>query len=480
MSATKKQDSNQNSQRSLMPLFLYKILKEKSSADNPLTQKQISQILSGSPYKIEIGENDRKALPRCIKTLSLAYPNLIVETAGKKGTPTSWYFDFSHDPMPSGNVFSNEEATMFVDMVSGLKIISRECSTALIHKFAASMDNKPVRFGYKSENNELYKFRDKIEEAIKKHREVTFTYRMEKKERLFTVIPVSIKYIDGNIFLDAFTSSGKPQKFDLSNIVMLAIGKKAASCDPNEEIELEDDTSKSLKSIGLDALFSNLTKIKYAIHNQQKLKFEYLGYTIKDNKLRLVTKSEETVYPLDTAFKGDKYYLIAVNVNEKFKPVFFRIDLMASLEYDSTLDFIERRRFDAKDTHEYVDAHPYMLSGFSQIGVRFKIDITALDRVIDAFGNNAIPCGEVKGWETAGKNARLLAAKYSELDFSEYLGLSHNGTYAEFRVETSEDEAFRFALENADVVEIEAPKHLRDRILEVSKKVKNRYSKKKD
>ena len=112
------------------------------------------------------------------------------------------------------------------------------------------------------------------------------------------------------------------------------------------------------------------------------------------------------------------------------------------------------------------------------MGVRFLIDSEALDRVFDAFGNKAIPCGEVFGWQTAGENAHKLAEKFPELNFSNYLGLDHNARYTELKIiETTDEEAFRFAMANADVVELLAPAHLRERILDVSKKIEKRYSK---
>ncbi len=55
-----------NSRKSLAPLFVYLILKEKSSAEKPLRQKDILEILSGFPYEIKI---ERKALSRIIHGL---------------------------------------------------------------------------------------------------------------------------------------------------------------------------------------------------------------------------------------------------------------------------------------------------------------------------------------------------------------------------------------------------------------------------
>ena len=57
------------------------------------------------------------------------------------------------------------------------------------------------------------------------------------------------------------------------------------------------------------------------------------------------------------------------------------------------------------------------------------------------------------------------------------MGLDHNTRYTELKIEATDEEAFRFAMANADVVELLAPKHLRDRIYDITKKLEKRYSK---
>ena len=138
---------------------------------------------------------------------------------------------------------------------------------------------------------------------------------------------------------------------------------------------------------------------------------------------------------------------------------------------------LEYHKFDAKDSNEYTDKHPFMLSGFTKIRATFLIKADALDRVIDAFGNKATFIGQDKAFESAGGNASKLARAYPELDFSHYLGFDHNEILVQFTVETTDEEAVRFALQNGDVVELENPMQLRDRILDITAKMTARHKK---
>ena len=477
----------ENSRNSLIPLYLFMILKEESSAEKPLTRTDITKLLAEDKYGIEVGEEDRKTIPRCVRTLIKYFPGAIVENEGKKGAPTSWYLDAGNTPLLGGEVFSAEEASIFIEMISGLKIISNECTSSLIAKLIAATDEaererlgKTPRAtdGYKCENKKLLEIKGQIEKAIEYYREITLTYKIDGEEQEFTVIPHTVQIVNGEVFLDAFYKTGGTGKFYLDRITSLSVGKEAEEIYGDDGFDLEPEASRISKSIALDMLFSNLKKINYAIKNRQTLKFNYLGYSVKGNRVELESKAEDKdVFPVNTAFKNEKYYLIARDLQSDCKPVFYRLDLITDLEYGSVLDFMERRRLEARETRDDTDSHPYMLPGFTRMGVRFLIETEALDRVFDAFGNKAIPCGEVWGYQTAGENARKLAEKYPELNFSTYLGLEHNRKYAEFKVETTDEDAFRFAMANADVVELLAPTHLRERILDVSRKVEKRYSK---
>ena len=118
-----------------------------------------------------------------------------------------------------------------------------------------------------------------------------------------------------------------------------------------------------------------------------------------------------------------------------------------------------------------------MLSGFTKIRATFLIKADALDRVIDAFGNKVTYLEKLKAYESAGENASKLARAYDELNFSHYLGFDHNETLVKFTVETTDEEAVRFALQNGDVTELESPAPLRNRILDIITKMEARHKK---
>jgi hypothetical protein len=191
----------------------------------------------------------------------------------------------------------------------------------------------------------------------------------------------------------------------------------------------------------------------------------------------LTPSAPQTVIPINTAYKDGKPYLIAIDTQNGHSPVFYRIDLIKNIKSEGAVDFMEYHKFDAKDSNEYTDKHPFMLSGFTKIRATFLIKADALDRVIDAFGNKATFIGQDKAFESAGENASKLARAYPELNFSHYLGFDHNETLVKFTVETTDEEAVRFALQNGDVVELESPAPLRGRVLDIIAKMEARHKK---
>ena len=151
-----------NKKESLMPIYLYMILKNKSSKESPLSRSEIDEILNAE-YGVEISSNDRKTIPRHIRTLATYFPNSIVENEAESGGATTWYFNAANAPTIGGN-FSIGEVNLLTDMLEESKIISSDCTTALIHKLAASIgdvERKELRVrtyqhgAYKNENQHL-------------------------------------------------------------------------------------------------------------------------------------------------------------------------------------------------------------------------------------------------------------------------------------------------------------------------------------
>ena len=482
-----KKSSKENDKKSLMPIYILMVLKENSSKENPMTRVDIADKLEKHPLiGIKINDANRKYIPRVLTTLSQAFPGAIEEIKGVKGSPTKWYINPVYAPLIGGSIFSVEEVNMLADMIDSSQLIGSECTKAMIHKLVGCLDeqgknNLSSKFykpgAPKSQNQPLLQIKEQVERSIEEYKELSFTYREESQNERFTVIPAGIQTTAaGDVFLNAFCGGGS-YKFYLDKMSDLEVGKEIAEPAVSDEFDLEIEAAKLEKSVRLDTLFFNLRNISYAIKNRQRIGFSYLQYAIKGSKLVLVEKTNVETYPIDTVWKNGKYFLLGLDISNNNKPCFFRLDLMRNLNFCGTLDFMERRNLDVKEKREYTETRPYMIDGFTKMGVRFLIEEDALDRVADAFGDKAIPCGKVMGYQTAGGNARRLAEKYPELDFSHYLGLDHNKTYVEFRVATTDENAFYFAMENAECVELLAPAYLRERILGIAKQLEKRYSK---
>ena len=484
-----KKNKNENGKKSLMPIYLLMVLKENSSKEHPLTRTEIAEKLE-KLAGIEINDDNRKYIPRVIKTLSESFKGCIEEIKGKKGTPSQWYLNPAYCPLSSGCVFSFEEVNMLADMIDSSQIIGDKCTKAMIDKLIGSLDeqnkNKLSSKFYKSgasksQNQPLLQIKEEVERAIEEYKELSFTYSDGGKSEKFTVIPVSLRITaEGDAFLEAFYNNNS-HKFYVDKMSDLKVGKVIMETAAADELDLEAEAAKIEKSIRLDTLFSNLRNISYAIKNRQRIGFSYLQYAIKGSKLVLAEKANVETYPINTVWKNGKYYLLGIDIQNNNKPCFYRLDFMKNLRFCGTLDFMERRNLgnlDDKDKREYTETRPFMVDGFTKMGVRFLIEEDALERVVDAFGDKAIPCSKVMGYQTAGRNASLLGAKYPELDFSYYLGQKHNKSYVEFRVETSDEEALYFALQNAGHgVELLAPDYLREKIRGIAKQLEKRYSK---
>ena len=473
-----------NKKESLMPIYLYMILKNKSSKESPLSRSEIDEILNAE-YGVEISSNDRKTIPRHIRTLATYFPNSIVENEAESGGATTWYFNAANAPTIGGN-FSIGEVNLLTDMLEESKIISSDCTTALIHKLAASIgdvERKELRVrtyqhgAYKNENQHLLEIKKAVDEAKSNYKQVNITYEIDEKQKELTVMPVEIDETDGKYYLRAYLGS-KRYRFYLESIKSITIGKEPTFFVGDDDYDLEDESTKLSQTIALDALFSNTREINHAIKHNKYLTFTYLSYNVeKDNKVRLMASLPQTIIPINTAYKDGKPYLIAIDTQNEHSPVFYRIDLIKDIKSEGDVDFMEYRKFDIKDNAEYTDKHPFKLSGFTKIRATYLIKADALDRVIDAFGNKATFIGQDKAFESAGRNASKLARAYPELNFSHYLGFDHNETLVKFTVETTDEEAVRFALQNGDVVELESPAPLRGRVLDIIAKMEARHKK---
>ena len=473
--------SERNQKESLIPIYLYMILRDKSSQKKPLTRLDIESTLK-EEFNLEIHKENRKIIPRHIRTLAEHFKNLIVEEPAEKGKATTWYFESRNAPSLGGNL-SVGEVNFLTDVLSANKTISSECTNALIQKLVRSLgdiEQEELRIkahdggAYKSENRHLLEIRNKVEEAKTNYKQVNITYETNGMQKKLTLMPVKIDQIDGKYYLRAYLKE-KRYLFYLENIKSISMGEEPTVLLGNDKYDLEDENTKLSKSIALDALFTNTREINYAIKNNKYLHFKYLAYRLgENNKVKLTPSDTLTVIPINTAYKDGKPYLIAIDLQNEYKHVFYRIDLIKDIQSRETVDFLEYHKFDTRDSDEYTDKHPFMLSGFTKIRATFFIKADCLDRVVDAFGNKATYIGKKKAFETMGENAIKLARTFPELNFSKRLGFEHNEEIVAFSVETTDEEAIRFALQNGDCVELCNPE-FRDRILDITNKMKIRH-----
>ena len=482
-----------NQLNSLLPLWLYVILMRKSSAKNPLARNEIEEALE--EYCVSIGKEDRNKTKRYINALYEYFDEkgckgAIVETkkrvyyedAGWKTVP-AWYLDRTKAPQIGGD-FSVAEVDLLTDMVNNSQIISSECTAALIHKLVDSLseeDRKEIskkesdRGAYKNENTYLFEIRSKAEEAIDNNRQLTITYEMEGVEDDFAITPLKIDHKDGKCFILGYRDNNL-ETFFFDNIRFIALWKELDYLDEEQSAFEAEDTKKN-RTIALDALFTNTRIIRDAISNKQYISFSYCSYTMQDNKVRLTASEPQITIPIKTAYKGGKPYLIAIDP-QNHQPVFFRIDLMKDISPSGCVDFAEYHKIGAKGSNEYIDKHPFMLSGFTKIRATFLIKADSLDRVIDAFGNQVTYLKKLKAYESAGEALEKLERAFpGTFDFGHYLGFEHNDELVRVAVDTTDEEAIRFALQNGDVAELEKPASLRARILDIIAKMEARHKK---
>ena len=204
-----------NKKESLMPIYLYMILKNNSSKESPLSRSDIYDELKKEYELEEIKPNDRKTIPRHIRTLATYFPNSIVENEAESGGATTWYFNAANAPTIGGN-FSIGEVNLLTDMLEESKIISSDCTTALIHKLAASIgevEQKELRVrtyqhgAYKNENQHLLEIKKAVDEAKSNYKQVNKTYEFDEKQKELTVMPVEIDETDGKYYLRAYLGS---------------------------------------------------------------------------------------------------------------------------------------------------------------------------------------------------------------------------------------------------------------------------------
>lgn len=149
------------------------------------------------------------------------------------------------------------------------------------------------------------------------------------------------------------------------------------------------------------------------------------------------------------------------------------MDLMSEIKVSDKriklTDYVETL-FEGLKRENEVKYHPFMMSGLDRY-ITFLVNESSLDRVIDSFGSKI----QFRNTNTQ----RYIKRNPTKEDPSENhsIGECRRENLIEIRVRTTEEEAFRWALANADAVELVGPQELRDRLRRMVEPIRRSYEK---
>lgn len=467
--------SKGNSEDSLLVIYILSILKKYSSPNNPLSSQDVVEYLR-KDYSIDSldkADVQKKKVRRHLDTLYESYwSGCIKKKEGKTRNGHKWYYDASLDAFANENgvayeTLSQVEVEFLVDIVSATKILNSEGTRGMIDKLLKktpiSDEERARRLGkiqkenwLKSSNEDLIEKKDAIESCFYNSC-LTFDYEAEEA---ITATPLGWSYDNGVCYLNAKVKN-EHRKFSLDKIRICDYDVDGYDdTDDFSDYSEERDSDKT----ALDSLFVNIPTIKKAIEDKKCLHFLYRSYAVANG--RVISKDEEmSILPHSLVFNDGKYYLIGINENasEPNKIAYFRVDLMFELyhaEAKINLSDWNKHVLETIERAREVEKHPLMLVG-KEVPVTFKVVESALDRVVDAF---AVKPDKFKVTEES-----RAVKDSSEKGF-------HNERVIRVNVITSEEEAFRWALANAEVVEV-ISQNVRDRIARIAEPIHKIYTK---
>ena len=469
--------SKGNSEDSLLVIYIFQVLKKYSSSDKPLTSQDVMDHLR-EDYSIGISdksEAQRKKVRRHLDTLHECYwKSCIQKKEGKTRNAHKWYYDASRDKISyeEGTVretLSKEEIDFIIDMITASKIINSESTTGIVEKLLKrgkhSDKERDARLrkieneGWtKSINRDLVLMKEDIRSCIEEFRKIRFDY---ESQGAILATPYgwtsddSGKYIliakpDGEV-------KGEFRSFFLDKMQNL---QKAELDSRGFDNTYFDRPLRRPDVLSMENLFSNIKIITTAIEKKTGIAFEYLSYVVNGEEV-VVAEKAKRVLPHQLVFNDGKYYLIGYD-EEQATIGYYRVDLISKLLLSDTKikisDWNTRLLSDLQREKE-VEKHPLMLAG-RENWVTFKVAESALDRVIDAFA--------VKPDKFVVTKETRAVKDPSGDDF-------HDERLVKVQVRTTLEEAFRWALANADAVEIDT-QAVRDRIARIAEPIYSLYT----
>ena len=479
--------SKGNSEDSLLPIYILQVLKKYSSPKNPLSSQGVMGYLKADYY---IGDFDildpkrkekafaqQKKVRRHLDTLCKSYCyGCIKKIEGNTRNGHRWYYDKDKDKDKDKGVavkatveetLSNEEIDFLVDIITSSKIINTESTSYIIKnllkKSKLSKDERTARLRkienekwQKSINDDLGTIKQDIQSCINDGYKIKFDY--EDKKSILVSPHGWGSDENGKYALIAKTEDDKEGEFSYFVLDKIENLEKTDS-EYSFDDAYYDSYFGNADELSIDSLFSNIKIINDAIKSKKGIEFEYLSYAIIDKRVD-VTRKDKRVLPHRLVFNDGKYYLIGYD-EEEAKINFYRVDLISKSSCSNTkinISYYNERKMDGMEIAREIEKHPLMLAERDYI-ITFKVAESALDRVIDAFGKNA------NGFEVLDETRAVG-------DSSERL--------VKFEVRTTKDEAFRWSLSNANVVELVSPLELRYKLRRIAAPIQRTYVKTKD
>lgn len=461
-----------NSEDSLLVIYILSVLKKYSSRENPLSSQDVMEHLKND-YSIGISDAQRKKVRRHLDTLHESYLNgCIKKEEGKTRNGHKWYYDVSRDKFANEEgvvheTLSEAEIEFLVDLISATKILNSEGTRGMIDKLlkkiSISDEARERRLSaiqkeswLKTPNTDLVEKKDLIEGCFYN---CCLTFDYEDEESI-TATPLGWLYEEGVCFLNAKVGE-KYRAFELDKI-------RICDSDVDGYEDVDDfrryDEETDSDKIALDSLFVNIPTIKKAIEEKKCLHFLYRSYRVANDRV-ISADEEKSILPHSLVFNDGKYYLIGIDekISESYKIAYFRVDLMFELYYTEAeikLSDWDKHIFETIERAREVEKHPLMMAG-KDVLIIFKVAESALDRVIDDF---AVTTDLFKVTE----ETRLIKDSLGE-DY-------HEERLVNVKVRTTREEAFRWALANADAVELVYPQDLRDRIARIADPIYQLYT----
>jgi len=482
--------SKGNSEDSLLVIYILRILKKYSSHKNPLSSQDVMDYLRKdySIGRLDKAEIQRKKVRRHLDTLHESYPDGCIKKKEGKTTREGhkWYYDASRDRFADKEAVIKETLTdaeidFIVDIIASSKIINSSSTISIVNKLLKKTKlSKEARFARlrkikneewpKSINKELLLIKKEIQSCIDDVRKMRFDYEDEKS---ILVTPYGWGADENGKYILIAKVDGEPEgEFSSYSLEKIHNIKKEDFNYSDFDDTYFDRSYGRPDDLSTESLFSNIQTITAAIEEKNGIEFKYLSYVIRDSRV-VVDGKERRVLPHRLVFNDGKYYLIGYD-EEQAKIDYYRVDLISKLSYSNTK--IEISDWDARvlsgvQRAREIEKHPLMLAG-TDIPVTFKVVESALDRVIDAFGKKADEL-EVTDETRVIFNGQIK----DNIIGNKSIGESNAERVVKVKVRTTIDEAFRWSLANADVVELVSPYYLRYKLRRIAAPLQKLYVK---